>query len=97
MRNTFSRSMTRANYERSLSATWTAGNGQRRNHAAIVTLDDALAQIERKNRIDASRVTHGQSAKQIFAQANFAAARTTNVKMPVVHIQTIDVDKIGAR
>lgn len=101
MRNSFKRLYTQDAYERALSATFTHGNGRRNVHTAVLTLDDALDLIDKKNRQKATLVRRaeergGPTLKQEMAQAKFRAANTTKVKMPVFSIQQIDVDKIGA-
>lgn len=91
-----------------LSATFRTGGAM--NGGGSVTLDETLALIEgeqKRRRLLKARAAERAAMpggtpltpaqRQALATMHArAATKSGKIKMPVVHIQTIDVDKIGA-
>lgn len=89
----------RGRREANLSATFrTKGVGL--TGGSSISFDEALNEIDREMHKRASRARtkaeRGPTLKEELARAQFRAAHTTKVKMPVLRIQRIDIDKIGA-
>lgn len=84
-------------YDRALSATFTHGNGLRRSHTAITSVDDVLELVRRQAKAKAVRKRHREEAGNpppskaalfALAKAQAASPRARNaVKLPVFSIQ----------